>query len=58
MTIDTGTEQDTLSLDELLGLVGDTDDLLKEAVERLRRERSGEMADWFKHGNHGSHNSG
>jgi len=51
-------EIDELDLDELLALVNGKDDLLSGAVERLRKERSGEAVDWFKHGDHGSHNSG
>lgn len=56
---ETRTELDSeLSLENLLPLVEGKDDLLRDAVERLRREEAGEVRDFFKHGNHGSHNSG
>lgn len=46
-----------LRLDDLLTLVEGNDSLLKAAVDRLRAEENGDALNWFKHGQHGSHNS-
>lgn len=45
-------------LNALNALLADQDDLLAEAVRRVERERSGDVKGFFKHGDHGSHNSG
>ncbi len=51
------TEMSQSQLREMLELIEEKDDLLRDVSERLRRERSGEAVDWFKHGDHGSHNN-
>lgn len=48
----------SVAVEDVISLVGDTDRLLADAVQRLQLEQSGEIRDFFKHGDHGSHNSG
>lgn len=49
---------DAEDLKALNALLADQDDLLAEAVRRVERERGGDVKGFFKHGDHGSHNSG
>ena len=43
---------------ELLELAEGHDDLLADALRRLRREEQDGPSAFFHHGDHGSHNSG
>ncbi len=45
-------------LTAIKALLDDQDDLLADAVRRVEQERSGDIKGFFKHGEHGSHNSG
>ena len=47
-----------LSSEEVADLVEGHDPLLDRALERVRKERNSAPRAFFKHGSHGSHNSG
>lgn len=57
MTATQPPKADDIRFDNLLDVVGGEDDLLDTAINRLRAEEVGEATNWFKHGEHGSHNS-
>lgn len=44
--------------DELIRQLERQDDLLADAIRRVKREQTGGEQGFFKHGEHGSHNSG
>ncbi|MBR7194296.1 MULTISPECIES: hypothetical protein [unclassified Gordonia (in: high G+C Gram-positive bacteria)] len=44
-------------LSELVGSAVDSDSLLAEAVERLKREKETDSVEFFRHGQFGSHNA-
>ena len=47
---------DNLRLDQFLD-AAENDELLAQALKRVEDEASGTREDFFKHGQHGSHNS-
>lgn len=49
---------DAKDADELIEQLERQDDLLADAIRRVKREQSGGEEAFFKHGEHGSHNSG